>query len=107
MVYKVRLNYELKDRNKNWYLYRGYDCPKLTKNETIRNWKKYGLIDDNYDLIYERLVKAFKCEICSDVFKCCMDGRINRAMDHCHKTGLFRSICCFKCNKEDKGYYVI
>jgi len=92
--------------NKKDYIKLGYICPKLSKNETIRNWKKYGLVD-NYDLIYDRLVKSKNCEICLTKYKLRIDGALNRVMEHCHISGYCRSICCTSCNNKNEGIWVI
>jgi len=70
--------------------------PQL-KCQTIRDWKKYGLIYDDYNELYEVYIKTMNCQHCNKEFKNSKD----RCMDHDHITGLFRSIVCKACNTHD------
>jgi len=64
------------------------------KYNTIYNWKKSGLIYDDYDELYETYIKTMQCGHCQTEFtkKNC------RCLDHDHTTGLFRKIICNRCN---------
>ena len=64
------------------------------KSKTIYNWKKSGLIYDDYDELYETYIKTMQCGHCQTEFtkKNC------RCLDHDHTTGLFRKIICNRCN---------
>ena len=64
---------------------------------TIYNWKRYGLIYDDYDELYEIYIKTMECQHCNKEFKDSHD----RCMDHDHDTGFFRKIICQKCNAMD------
>lgn len=66
---------------------------------TIYNWKRLGLIHDDYDELYTRYINTLECEHCLKVFTTTRD----RCMDHDHVTGEFRKIVCQKCNCWD-GY---
>ena len=67
------------------------------KYNTIYNWKKSGLIYDDYDALYETYIKTMQCGHCQTEFtkKNC------RCLDHDHATGLFRKIVCHQCNARD------
>ena len=71
--------------------------PNGKKSTTINNWKKYGLIHDNYDELYDKYLDTSECDVCKYVF----DETNWRCMDHDHTTGLFRQFLCFKCNVMD------
>lgn len=64
------------------------------KTNRINNWKTIGIIDTDWDLLYEEYIKTTHCWICSREFT---SSRI-RHLDHDHKTGEPRYICCVGCN---------
>ena len=68
--------------------------PKRHKSATKDNWKRYGLIMDNFEEIYERYLLSVDCEKCGNEYK----SRKDRHMDHTHTTGEFRNILCQLCN---------
>ena len=69
----------------------------LSKAQMIYNWKKHGLIYDDYNALYETYIKTVECEHCKTEFT-----KNNwRCMDHNHETGLFRKIICHRCNVRD------
>jgi len=69
----------------------------MHKSKTIYNWKKYGLICDDYNALYETYIKTIECQHCNKAFKKSSD----RCLDHNHETGLFRKIVCRGCNVVD------
>jgi len=71
--------------------------PNGKKSTTINNWKKYGLIHDNYDELYDKYLDTSECDVCKYVF----DETNKRCMDHDHTTNLFRQFLCNKCNVND------
>ena len=77
-----------------------YQSPAGKKYRRIYDWKKRGLNDkfnDNYETIYKIYMMQEMCGICYKFFN--KDNRIDlKCMDHCHKTGMFRRICCNYCN---------
>ena len=67
------------------------------KNTMIYNWKKSGLICDDYNALYETYIGTTECEHCQIEFT-----KNNwRCLDHEHTTGLFRKIVCHRCNSND------
>ena len=70
--------------------------PQL-KYQTIGDWKRSGLIYDDYNELYEVYIKTMNCQHCQKEFKNSRD----RCMDHDHDTGLFRKIVCRACNTCD------
>jgi len=71
--------------------------PNGKKSTTISSWKKYGLIHDNYEELYDKYLDTTECDVCKYVF----DKTNWRCMDHDHETNLFRQFLCFKCNVND------
>jgi len=64
------------------------------KNTMIYNWKKSGLICDDYNALYETYIKTMECQHCQTEFT----KNNKRCLDHDHTTGLFRKIICNRCN---------
>ena len=79
--------------NKKW---------KLNNNKTykISRWKQQGIIDNDYDLLYEYFIKETNCMICYKIFnKDIINDR--RCLDHNHyitDDNNVRYICCNYCN---------
>jgi len=71
--------------------------PKLYR---ISQWKRNGIIDDDYDLLYEVFIKETNCWICGKDFN--KDIRMDiRCLDHDHDItddGNVRYILCGYCN---------
>ena len=68
-----------------------------SKYNMIYDWKRRGLIYDNYDELYDVYINTMECQHCKKEFT-----KNNwRCMDHNHETGLFRKIVCHKCNMMD------
>jgi hypothetical protein len=62
-------------------------------------WKKSGLIHDNYDELYDKYCASKNCEECGCEYSKKGDGIGNfKCMDHDHLTGEFRNFLCHKCN---------
>jgi len=68
------------------------------KSNRIKDWKRIGLISEDYDKIYEHYINTWECDNCGIEL---IEGRFGanrRCMDHSHRTGLFRNILCNTCN---------
>jgi hypothetical protein len=63
----------------------------------IYNWKKSGLIYDDYDELYDVYINTMECQHCQTEFT----EKNWRCLDHDHTTGLFRKIVCHRCNVHD------
>ena len=73
-----------------------FKISKKHKTDTKFNWKKNGLIMDNFEEIYNKYIYATHCQLCNKQFKNTKD----RQMEHCHQTGEFRNIVCNSCNQK-------
>ena len=79
---------------------REYDkTPNRKKSRTISDWKKYGIISEDYDALYQKYLDCKNCEECGCEYGGYRDGTGKwRCLDHCHESGLFRNFLCNACN---------
>ncbi len=73
------------------------------KSRKISDWKRNGLISDDYDFIYNKYINTSNCDNCNCVLT--IDRYITsttKCMDHEHNSGLFRNILCNACNVKRK-----
>jgi hypothetical protein len=89
-----------KDPEKRLQYQREYRKSKKSKKWfKLRDWKRSGLVCDNYDELYNHYLKTAYCDACK--VKLSIDKKTTsttKCMDHCHETGLFRNILCHSCN---------
>ena len=79
--------------------YKENNPEKFHKTHTISHWKHQGLIDDDYEKIYNKVMNTDYCERCN----CKLTGgkpptNTTKCMDHNHETGKFRNVLCLSCN---------
>ena len=67
---------------------------KRSRTVTIHNWKKRGLLVDDYYKVYQLWLDSTHCDKCA----CQYTEENKKCMDHCHRTGRFRGIVCHNCN---------
>jgi len=70
------------------------------KSYIIAKWKIRGIIDDDYDLLYDVFIKETNCWICGKEFNK-DNGMDKRCLDHDHDItddGNVRYILCGYCN---------
>tara|TARA_R110000823_G_scaffold58549_2_gene140892 strand:- start:33 stop:545 length:513 start_codon:yes stop_codon:yes gene_type:complete len=88
-------NKEARNKASREYSY----SPIGQRKSTIKNWKRYGILSDNYDKLYDNYLKSSNCEECGVVYGKIGDGSNTwKCCDHDHETGLFRNFLCNKCN---------
>jgi hypothetical protein len=63
----------------------------------IYNWKKRGVISDDFKKLYEEHMSINNCQLCNIVFNKDIKNQ-NRCLDHDHKTGVYRQTICHRCN---------
>lgn len=84
----------IKEKMKEWR-----QTPEGKKSNTISNWKRLGLICEDYDSLYCHYSNATECDNCNITFGEKGDGsRSFKCMDHNHETGEFRNFLCCNCN---------
>ena len=70
---------------------------KYHKKDTLRSWKKKGLVHDNPEALYDEYIYLTNCDLCGIPYKNSKD----RHMEHEHldgKYGPFRNFTCNSCN---------
>ena len=75
---------------------------KGLKNNRIKNWRKYEILDnfnDNYKTLYKIYLSTKFCDICNCELNT-NNNKTKKCLDHCHKSGYFRNILCTSCNSK-------
>jgi len=78
--------------------------PNGKKTNRISKWKRYGIITDNYDALYDHYLKTAYCDACR--VKLTYDRHntaTTKVVDHDHKirdAPNFRNILCHSCNSK-------
>jgi hypothetical protein len=68
------------------------------KIHRIARWKRWGVINDDYNALYEYYLNCKKCEECNIELIEGNFGANKKVLDHDHQTGLFRNVLCHSCN---------
>lgn len=73
--------------------------PKGKKFYRISNWRRRGIICDDWDKLYEKYLNTENCELCNiELIESKYSTPDRRCLDHCHQTGSVRNIVCQGCN---------
>ena len=68
------------------------------KSARITAMKALGIINDDYEALYEKWKNTTHCEECNVELVGGNNGANRKCIDHDHKTGAFRNIVCHSCN---------
>ena len=81
--YYLKHKEEIKEYQKEYN-----QTPKRIKTYKISNWKRYGVIHDDFDKLYEHYINTNECNVCKVIFT---DNNW-KCLDHDHET-VFLDMC--------------
>tara|TARA_R110002012_G_scaffold26115_3_gene85428 strand:+ start:800 stop:1162 length:363 start_codon:yes stop_codon:yes gene_type:complete len=74
-----------------------YHSLKGKKAHRLKCWKRNGIIDTDWDLLYDFYMKETNCWICDKFYNNSIKTD-RKCLDHDKKTGEIRFIICSHCN---------
>tara|TARA_R110000751_G_scaffold149426_1_gene254397 strand:+ start:48 stop:410 length:363 start_codon:yes stop_codon:yes gene_type:complete len=75
-----------------------YKTENGKKSDRICRWKRFGVISDDFNELYEKYINTNNCDNCDIELIHGMYGSNKKCLDHDHGTGQFRNILCNGCN---------
>ena len=70
------------------------------KVSRIGNWKRIGVVSNDFNELYERYLHTSHCDLCKVELVEGNKQNNKKCLDHDHQTGEFRYVICNKCNNE-------
>lgn len=77
--------------------------PNGKKSYRITDWKRRGVIAEDYEALHEIWLKQTHCELCNVELTTGKPCLTRKCLDHNHTTGKFRNILCNYCNIHRKS----
>ena len=97
--YIKKYHEENKEQEKQYRIkYNEENRDKVLKAKRICNWKRRGIISEDYNELYDKYMSCIKCEKCDIDLENGSGFKNKKHLDHDHETGLFRNILCGLCN---------
>jgi len=85
---------KIKEKRKEFF-----QTEKGIKIRRITSWKHYGVVSDDFDVLYDKYINTTNCEECNiELTVDRYNTKTTRCLDHDHTTGLFRNVLCQRCN---------
>jgi len=76
-----------------------HQTPVGKKSHRISQWKRSGVMCDDWDALYQKYLTTPLCELCNcPLTEDTINTSTTRCLDHCHDSGLFRNVLCWNCN---------
>ena len=92
--YREKNKEKLNERKKEYN-----QTPTGKKSCRISQWKKRGVMCDDWDALYQKYLTTHLCELCDcPLTEDTIATSTTRCLDHCHDSGLFRNVLCWNCN---------
>lgn len=94
--------WRLKNKEKRAEYLKIYEqTPKGKKRRRLGDWKRCGVICDDFDELYEKYINTNNCELCEvELTEDKRNTTTTKCLDHDHDTGLFRNVVCLSCNQK-------